>query len=229
MCIPKLAHWIWFGPQIPGWAKRNIDEFRALHADWQIRIWQELPAEFPSDLRALVNLLPWYSSRSDIFRYWLLAQYGGVYLDTDIVILRAFDPLLKHSFFLAPCHPEGHTQPHLACGLMGSERDSRPSQMILTACRERAAKAGVPRRISYGPDLLTILFDGTVPSVSILPLHYFYAIPDRETAHRFWHADPATRAEILLPFRPTFSDGEAPFALHLWGVEGSTQRKVTDG
>jgi hypothetical protein len=224
--IKRCAHWIWFGDFLPDWATSNIESFRALNADWTICVWSELPEDFPSDLRELVNRIPWYSSRSDIFRYWLLAEYGGVYLDTDIVALRDFDALLSHEFFLAPCMPSGHTQPHLACGLMGSVAGSRSALRILEACRSRAMLPDPPRRITYGPDLLTSLFSEDRDGLTVLPQHYFYAIPDRETTHAFWHADSEERQRIMKRFEPDFTDEESPYAVHLWGVEGSSQRRV---
>jgi hypothetical protein len=224
--IPAVAHWIWFDAVLPDWVVSNIDSFRSFHDDWEVCVWNELPKEFPSDLRDLVDRLPWYSSRSDIFRYWLLAEYGGVYLDTDIVTLRNFDSLLKHEFFLAPCLPTGHTQPHLACGLMGGVPGSRSALRILDACRSRAMLPDPPRRITYGPDLLTSLFAVDCAGLTVLPQHYFYAIPDRETTHAFWHADSDERQRIMKQFEPDFTDEEPPYAVHLWGVEGSSQRRV---
>lgn len=229
MTIAKLAHWIWFGNEVPGWARSNIELFRLLHPDWQTRTWQELPPQFPNELRSIVEQVPWYSSRSDIFRYWLLATYGGVFMDTDILPLRSFNELLGHQFFLAPCLPEGHTRPHLNCALMGCEQRSPAIQSVLKECVRYASEGAPPKRIAYGPDLLTRLF-GNKPEegVTVLPSHYFYAIPDRTTTHRFWRSDAAGRAEILAPFRGSFSDDQEPYAVHLWGVEGSSQRKVTD-
>jgi hypothetical protein len=29
--IPKRIHFIWFGPPMPAWAERNIEEFRRLN------------------------------------------------------------------------------------------------------------------------------------------------------------------------------------------------------
>ena len=226
--IPEVVHWIWLNETLPPWAAANIDAFRCQHPEWKVRVWHELPEQFPSDLRVLFQQLPWYSSRSDIFRYWLLVEYGGVYLDTDIVALRNFDSLLDHEFFLAPCQPTGHTQPHLACGLMGSIPGSRSALRILEACRKRSEMPEPPRRITYGPDLLTSLFAEDREGVTVLPLHYFYAIPDRETTHEFWHSDAFERAEIMKRFEPTFIDEQPPYAVHLWGVDGSSQRKVTD-
>jgi hypothetical protein len=136
------------------------------------------------------------------------------------------DSLLHYEFFLAPCQPTGHIQPHLACGLMGSVPHSRSALRILEACRKRAELPEPPRRITYGPDLLTSLFAEDRGGLTALPLHYFYAIPDRDTTHAFWHAGDLQRAEILKRFESTFTDDEPPYAVHLWGVEGSSQRRV---
>lgn len=228
MAIPATAHWVWFGEDMPGWAGTNVERFRDLHPGWTIRVWRELPGDFPRELRAIVDALPWYSSRSDIFRYWLLSEHGGVYCDTDIVALRLFDRFLNHSFFLAPSLPEGHTKPHLNCALMGSEPQSRAILAVLDECVRFAAEDAPPKRIAYGPDLLTrILADGS-SGATILPLHYFYSIPDRSTAHRFWKGTADERERILNAFRTTFTDDEEPFAVHLWGVDGSSQRRVMD-
>ena len=111
---------------------------------------------------------------------------------------------------------------------MGSIPGSRSALRILEACRKRAELPEPPRRITYGPDLLTRLFAEDREELTVLPLHYFYAIPDRETTHEFWHANSLKRAEIMKRCESTFTDNEPPYAVHLWGVEGSSQRKVTD-
>jgi len=224
--IPQLAHWIWFGDDTPAWVTQNIDTFSRFHPNWEMRIWHELPEHFPDDLRQIINHLPWYSSRSDIFRYWLLAKYGGVYCDADIITLRNFDPLRCHDYFLAPCQPTGHTTPHLNCALMGSIPDARAAHKILEGCRIRFANPEESRRVTYGPELLTGLFGINQTDVTILPLHYFYVIPDQETTHAYWRADSQERARIMRTFQSQFTDSEAPYAIHLWGVEGSSQCKV---
>jgi len=36
--IPKIIHFFWTGPAMPEWAERNIQEFRRLNPDHEIRI-----------------------------------------------------------------------------------------------------------------------------------------------------------------------------------------------
>lgn len=37
---------------------------------------------------------------SDYLRLWILFNYGGIYLDTDVEVLKKFDPLLKNEGFI---------------------------------------------------------------------------------------------------------------------------------
>lgn len=218
--IPKIAHFIWLGSDLPYWAEQNIEQFEIYHPDWDIRVWQSLPDGFPLDLRYIIEHTPWYSSQSDIFSYWLLYEYGGVYMDTDIITLRNFDHLLKRRFFLAPCQPEGHTESHLNCALMGSVPESNAAERIITECLGLSQDNLM--RTSYGPVLLTCLFVDIISvDVSVLPSYYFYAIPDRKTAYKFWRATSPERKRILSQFTD-----EEPYAIHLWGVNGSSQQKV---
>mmetsp|Transcript_7607 Transcript_7607/g.12119 ORF Transcript_7607/g.12119 Transcript_7607/m.12119 type:complete len:358 (-) Transcript_7607:242-1315(-) len=39
--------------------------------------------------------------KSDIIRMEVLMKYGGIYLDTDVIALRSFEPLMDHSFLVA--------------------------------------------------------------------------------------------------------------------------------
>lgn len=36
---------------------------------------------------------------SDVARLWALYNYGGIYMDTDVIVYGALDKFLKHSFF----------------------------------------------------------------------------------------------------------------------------------
>ncbi len=223
--IPKIAHWIWLNGQLPDWASSNIERFQNLHTDWEIKIWNSF--ETTESYNKIINSLKWYSSRSDILRYLILQEYGGVYFDVDNYIIRNFDDLLNNEFFIAPCMPDGHIKPHLACGLMGSIANSLASRLILEECLNVFTMVDEPKRITYGPNLLDKVFGSRNQSIcKILPQHYFYSIPDRNTAHEYWKSDNANKEMIMARFRNDFVDGVEPYSIHLWGVDGSSQREA---
>jgi hypothetical protein len=233
--IPQIAHFIWLNEDPPDWVTRNVNTFEEFHPDWTIWIWRHPPENMPVDLRQLMSELPYVVSRSDIFRYWLLAEYGGVYLDCDNVAIRNFAPLLDTEFFTAPCMCVPHTVPHVACGLMGSSPGSFHALEILAAIRTKMIDPNERDRKSYGPDLMTPIFSEEAirkkqlenpiwPRPTIYPIHYFYLIPDRPTAREFWLGDQRVRDRIMDRFRPQWTDDVPPYSVHLWGVNDSSTR-----
>jgi hypothetical protein len=101
--IPKIIHQIWIGPN-----KRPdkwIDTFRIdyinKNPEYQYILWNEdnidsLFTEFPI-YRIVYDLEYTYNGKSDILRYLILYNYGGIYLDSDSVWIndKSFDKLLE--------------------------------------------------------------------------------------------------------------------------------------
>ena len=105
MNIPHVIHYIWLGdkpmhPLMIQWR----EEWRRLHPHWTIRMWTEggsieklvngseiLESRHPSKLQRCCHL----SQRSNIWRYELLEQLGGLYLDTDMEPLKCIEPLIE--------------------------------------------------------------------------------------------------------------------------------------
>ena len=54
---------------------------------------------------------------SDYVRLWALCKYGGVYLDTDVELLKPLDPLLKHRAFVF-----FETDKSISTGILGCEK-----------------------------------------------------------------------------------------------------------
>ena len=70
--------------------------------DWEIREWNEKNfsiAKAPVYVREAYEHHKW-AFVSDYVRLWALEQYGGVYFDTDVQVLRSFEPLLTDTAFL---------------------------------------------------------------------------------------------------------------------------------
>lgn len=229
--IPRIAHYIWFGSALPYWAQHNIDAFCDLHPDWEIKIWTDTTPwrdEVPKALWKVVDSLPWFSSRSDIVSYCLLKKFGGVYLDCDIVPLRAMDELLDCPAF-AGVQPDKR----INCAVVGSESESEAMNRIVDAVKAtRVGEAGVTqiRRTTYGPNLLTRLFKDKQDILCVLPRHYFYPIPSRAAAAPILICKThKERLQFAMRFCRDFTDRELPYAAHLWGVDGSTNREAVTG
>lgn len=99
--IPRRIHFIWIGPApLPPYAAANIARCRALHPDWQVELWSEDRLDFDARFPKAAYVLRQWSRASNYFRAQLLERHGGIYLDTDMEVLRPLDPLLADPAFI---------------------------------------------------------------------------------------------------------------------------------
>ena len=100
--IPKIIHYCWFGRgEKPELAKKCIASWKKFCPDFEIREWNEdncdyLAMPFMAEAYAAKK----YAFVSDVMRLVVLEQYGGVYFDTDVEVLRDISPLLDDEGFI---------------------------------------------------------------------------------------------------------------------------------
>ena len=100
--IPKVIHYCWFGggPK-PKSVLRCIDSWKKYCPDYEIIEWNE------SNIDVSMNLYTKqaYEAKAwgfvpDYLRLWIIYNYGGIYLDTDVQVVRSLDNLLQHKSFV---------------------------------------------------------------------------------------------------------------------------------
>lgn len=101
--IPKIIHLCWFGGnEYPALVKKCVSSWEEKLPDYEIKKWDE--SSFP------VNDYPFtreaYSQKkwafvSDYVRLVALYKYGGVYMDTDLEVIKDFSPLLMGEHFVS--------------------------------------------------------------------------------------------------------------------------------
>lgn len=100
--IPHTIHYCWFGRNpLPKSAQKCIESWRRYFPGWEIKEWNESNFD--------VNIIPYtrqayqskkYAFVSDYARFWILYNYGGVYFDTDVEVLKPFDDVLARGPFM---------------------------------------------------------------------------------------------------------------------------------
>ncbi|KAL7553505.1 hypothetical protein ACHAWF_016788, partial [Thalassiosira exigua] len=110
--VPSIIHFIWIdtahwkspSDQLPisSDVLEMASAWQKLHPGWRVIIWtnESVLGHFPELYHVFTSLsitIP--SWASDIIRYRILARYGGLYLDTDIVPTRSIPPTLMESPF----------------------------------------------------------------------------------------------------------------------------------
>ena len=97
MSIPKVIHLCWFGRgEFPQLAIKCIDSWKQMLPTYTIRLWNEdsfSVDSVPYTKEAYANHK--WAFVSDYVRLYALYHYGGVYMDTDLEVVKDFSPLLQ--------------------------------------------------------------------------------------------------------------------------------------
>lgn len=93
--IPKLVHHIWVGgAPLPEKSRGFIAGVHSLHPNYEFRLWDETNVSLsPPFVRRCYEKKLW-AFVSDYLRFQILFEHGGIYLDTDMEVLKSLDPLL---------------------------------------------------------------------------------------------------------------------------------------
>ena len=100
--IPKIIHCVWFGQnEFSEKEKKCIESWKKYLPEYEIMVWNE--KNFDLNQNKYVKeayILKKYAFVSDYVRLWALYHYGGIYMDTDVEVVKPFDDFLNKSVFL---------------------------------------------------------------------------------------------------------------------------------
>lgn len=126
--IPKIIHYVWLGrKEKPESVKKCIESWKQVCPDYEIIEWNEdnspyQDKPFFKEAYGAKN----YAFSSDFIRVNVLNDYGGIYLDTDVELIKPLDPFLDLDFF---CGYENNVM--LQTAVIGSAKGSKPIQDVI--------------------------------------------------------------------------------------------------
>ncbi|MDV7757569.1 glycosyltransferase family 32 protein [Liquorilactobacillus mali] len=98
--IDKIIHYCWFGrKEKPDEVKNNIRNWSKILPDYNIIEWNEDTIHYEQlseYAKNAFNLKEW-AFLSDYVRLRVLYEYGGIYMDTDVEVIKKFDDLLMYN------------------------------------------------------------------------------------------------------------------------------------
>lgn len=100
MAIPKIIHYCWFGRnEIPQREKECINTWKKFFPDYKIICWNEENCDLCScDYVKEAYENNSFAFVSDYVRAKVLYEHGGIYLDTDVKILKRFQQNCSNGF-----------------------------------------------------------------------------------------------------------------------------------
>lgn len=123
--IPKIIHYCWFGRNpLPPLAVKCIESWKKYCPDYEIKEWNE--ENF--DLNSYPYVREAYDKRrfafvTDVVRLYALYHEGGIYMDTDVEVLKPLDAFLSHHAFSG-----FEDEVHVPTGIMASEKGGKWAQ-----------------------------------------------------------------------------------------------------
>lgn len=120
--IPKVIHYCWFGRgPMPKLALKCIESWKKYCPDYQIKEWNE--DNFDLDLYPYVREA--YDARkfafvTDVVRLYALYHEGGIYMDTDVEVIKPLDMFLSHHAFSG-----FESSINIPTGIMASEKEGK--------------------------------------------------------------------------------------------------------
>jgi hypothetical protein len=119
MSIPKIIHYCWLSndPIPPDYAK-CMDSWKAKLSEYEFVLWDTK--------RFNINSTVWtnqsfeaqlYACACDYIRLYAIYNYGGIYLDMDMEVIKSFDDFLQNDLFLAY---ENHISENIEAGCFGA-------------------------------------------------------------------------------------------------------------
>lgn len=153
--IPKIIHQIHLGNKKQSdkhlsWRK----SWENFNPDWKFILWNEkiikekLQLHSPESFHCCKN----FSEKSDILRFEILYQYGGIYIDTDFECLKPIDNLLVNKSFVI-----FRQNPNFICGaFMASEKHHPNLKKLIEGLNARTKTHGKSdSHNKFGPAYIT--------------------------------------------------------------------------
>lgn len=100
--IPKKIHYCWFGGNpLPKLAKKCIKSWKKHCKDFEIIHWSEETFDIqsaPLYVRQAYEAKKW-AFVTDYVRLYAMVNFGGIYMDTDVEVVKSLDEFLEHEAF----------------------------------------------------------------------------------------------------------------------------------
>lgn len=124
--IPKTIHYCWFSKdKKPRIVQRCIDSWSRVMPDYTIKCWDERSFDFDSVsfVRDAIEAKK-YAFAADYVRLYAIFTEGGIYLDSDVLVKKSFDPFLSDNFFCGTeaFHVEDDVRFRMEAAIMGAQK-----------------------------------------------------------------------------------------------------------
>lgn len=181
--IPKIIHYCWFGSEIPELIKSRVDAWKNFLPDYEIVLWNEKNYDVNKNIFLKNTYLSKnYAFTNDYFRVDILNEYGGIYMDVDMVLLKPLDDFLKYNAFAGLEEDYVNGKGRIGLGILGTHKNCKMCQTMMEFYENNPfIKRDLTFDYTPSTDLFSqkIYYDpkfGTEYDLTVFPPEVFYAM-----------------------------------------------------
>lgn len=106
---------------MPKLNQKCIESWKKILPDYELKLWNEDNFDVTTNqfVKEAYEMKKW-AFVTDFVRLYVLYHYGGIYMDTDVEVLKRLDPFLQHSAFTG-----FENDKYIPTGIMGAEKGNK--------------------------------------------------------------------------------------------------------
>jgi mannosyltransferase OCH1-like enzyme len=241
--IPRLLHYVWVGDRpLPAKVQINLETWLDANPGFELRAWTNENVQFDNPYLEKCRAQHHWANASNYIRLQKVLEHGGIYLDTDIMIIRSLAPMLRNKCFFG-FQVEDEQKDRVNNAVFGAE----PGHWFVEACRAHLLREfdGTEPANHSSPRMVTKLLceqglqaydkrGAMIKDIRIYPRPVFYpyswaenfslnAIRRETVTVHFWDKSWAPEKQ-----RTALDEQAAKFAQQLDTLELEHQRLIRD-
>lgn len=206
--IQKKIHYCWYGQQ----PKNSLIEacilsWKKYLPEYEIVEWNETNTTLDCDFAQKAFDSKKWAFLSDYVRLKVLAEFGGIYLDTDMLFIKPLDEVLKYECFIGY-----QANGQIAAGIIGC----RPGHPFIFYCVEKY------RNMDFQEERLMNM---AIPKI-ITETYQSYSNKDDVHIYSYEYFYPYLFEDSLrgLDYLPTIKN--QTIAIHMWNASWFTKKEL---
>lgn len=155
--IPKVIHYIWVGgAKKPDSVEKYIESWKKYCPDYKIIEWNESNYDVSKNryTKEAYDAKKW-AFVTDFMRLDVIDRYGGIYMDSDVEVVKNLDKFLKKPAF-SSFEAGDPSQIFLPTGMMASERDGGWVKYLKSYYTPERSFFGQNGQVDTTPNTVTI-------------------------------------------------------------------------
>ena len=183
--IPKILHFIWIGDVLK-MPYKCMKTWTDKNPEYKVVLWDNDALEESNwkNKRQLYDMLAKkdYAGASDVMRYEILYEHGGIYIDADSYCVKPLEDWLLDCDAFASWEQEIVRNNLISNGFLGGVPGAETWKLCIDAVSTKDCTEQKLAWMITGPMLVTDVFFKAQANLTVYPSHFF--LPEHHTGYK---------------------------------------------